>query len=233
MIEYDMKRNGSGYYDETPVKSGVLTGPQPGEIWETSQGKEALVLKNQGNFCVTLGLNDNQHQDTIEVVSRTVKHTNPAMLGYMFNNNFAQYVKNVPEETFLFIMEAVGERLGVTIKVSRAEDDSPAALEENKRLKSHIENLEVALEAYDGQRKALEEKCGELQTANGDLYHELDMAIRDRDAFKAELKACMAELKECQMNAGHADVVATVKADMYETLYKDLLKSCLARGEAK
>lgn len=201
MMEYDMKRNGSGYYDETPVKTGLFNGPQPGEIWESSYHKEFLILKNHGGYCTTLALNDNPHEETVEVVSRTVRYTNPGMVGYSFCNQFVQFIKTIPEEEYMAIMEAVGDRLGVTIKVNRAADNGHGAPD------------------YEGLCK--------------DLKHQLEEASREIDCVVKERNAIREELLECQQKASHADVVAAVKADMYETLYKDLLQKCLARGEAK
>lgn len=194
MMEYDMKRNGSEYYDETPVKTGLFSGPQPGEIWESTFGKEFLILKNHGPYCTTLALNDNQHPDTIAVASRTVKHTNPGMLGYSFNDNLVQYIKNVPEDNFLSIMEAVGDRLGVTIKVNRAEDD----------------NLVHKLEAM----------CKDLQHSLEEANREIDCIARERDALREEQhERCM---KEGQ--AGIAAVVkAEMFENLYKDLLQKCL----------
>lgn len=201
MIENDIKRNASGYYDETPVKSGVFNGPQAGEIWETTMGKEYLILKNHGGYCNTLLLRDHTtHTDNIEVVSREVRYVNPVMIGYLANREISQFVKAVPEEKYMEVMEAIGERLGVTIKVSKAEDDNM------------IHPLEV-------QCKGLQHQLEEANT-------EIECLVKERIAIREELR-------ECQKNAIHADVAAAVKAEMYENLYKDLLKECLARGEAK
>lgn len=214
MMEDDMKRNGSGYYDETPVKSGVLTGPQPGEIWESSQGKEALVLKNHGAYCTTLFVRNEAHSDTIEIISRDVRHVNPSMLGYIFNRDLAIYIKTIPQEQYLDIMQAVGERLGVTIKVSRDNNT-----EGSDKRDEYIKHLERAVLGFEGQA---EDAKRDLEEAN----RVIDCLARERDAIRAELR-------EFQKNTGHDDVVSAVKAEMFENLYKELLQKCLARGEAK
>lgn len=209
MMEYDMMRNGSGYYDETPVKTGLFGNtPQPGEIWESSQGKETLVLKNHGAFCTTLFVRNEAHSDTMEVISREVRHVNPAMLGYIFNRDLAIYIKTIPQETFLDIMQAVGERLGVTIKVSREEEADEVPNDyiiENGNLAAELEGIKIRYAALDKEHNNLQQKYDEV---------------------------CK-ELQVCQLNEGHISVVDAVKAEMYESLYKELLQKCLARGEAK
>lgn len=154
MLENDIKRNGSGYYDETPIKAGIFTsGPQAGEIWETTEGKEMLVLKNQGNYCNTLCLQTaNTHPDQIEIISREKRFANPGKVGYIVNRGFAQYVKSLPKAQYLGIMQAVGDKLGVSIKVSKAEtnkqDANSAGID---KLKAEMEDLE---------KKLLAEKSG-------------------------------------------------------------------------
>lgn len=161
MIDNDIKRNGSGYYDETPVKSGVFAGPQPGEIWETTMGKEFLIIKNQGGYCNTLALRDSTaHADNIEVVSREARYVNPVMIGYLANREMVQFVKAVPEEKYMEIMEAIGERLGVTIKVGKAEADSlpiqTAQAEEMEAMLAYLEDLKAQRKTLEAERKLWE-----------------------------------------------------------------------------
>lgn len=194
MLEYDMKRNGSGYYDETAVKTGLFTsGPQAGEIWETTEGKEYLILKNQGGFCNTLALRDNTtHSDNMEVISREKRWVNPGMVGYIINRGFAQYIKTLPEEKFLDIMQAVGDRLGVTIRVSQAEADTLKA--DNKDLgemyhlacatikeeQAENDKLRQALEQATQTRTAAEEKAA--------LNEGMFWALMDRIFARGEAK---------------------------------------------
>lgn len=198
MMEDDMKRNGSGYFDETPVKTGLFGNtPQPGEIWETNQGKEVLVLKNHGAYCSTLFLRPESRADTMEIISREVRHVNPAMLGYIFNRDMGGLIKTIPQEKYLDIMQAVGDRLGVTIKVSRAEE--------------------------------ADEVPNDYITENVCLEAELEGTKKRCATIEAECKDLHQQLKE----AKQAEVLSTARANVVESLYKDLLKSCLARGEAK
>lgn len=224
MMEDDMKRNGSGYYDETPIKTGLFSsGPQPGEIWETKLGKEYLILKNHGAFCNVLALHDTaNYTDPVEVVSRSIKYTNPALMCYCFNTAWplAGYIKTIPEEQYLDIMQAVGERLGVTIRVSaesKIEDkvdrkDFDKAVkdfcEEERNSRRIIENLQAERDEACAAREYLISRCDGLE-------RELNMKIDDN--------LLMRDTRER----------AEEKAAMWEKMYNALLDRLFARGEAK
>lgn len=193
MLENDMKRNGSGYYDETPIKTGLFTsGPQAGEIWETTEGKEMLVLKNQGGYCNTLYLQTAKaHSDQIEIISREKRWTNPAMVGYIINRGFAQYVKTLPEAQYLDIMQAVGDKLGVCIKVSKAETDSQDTdSAEIAALKAEMQDLEKMYHLACATVK-------EEQERNNGLSQALEKA--EKDKATAEGKAALNEKMLCAL----------------------------------
>lgn len=188
MLEYDVRRNGSGYYDETPIKAGVFANtPQAGEIWETNEGKEMLVLKNQGGYCNTLSLQAaNSRADQIEITSREKRWTNPGMVGYIANRGFAQYIKSLPEEQYLDIMQAVGDKLGVCIKVGKAAAE-PEAVEnsaETDALKAEIKDLEEMYHLACATVKEEQERSEGLRQA-------LEKAEKDKTA--AEEKAALNE----------------------------------------
>ena len=125
MADFSMKRNGSGYYDETPYKA-LMGMAKPGEIWLTSQGKEYLVLKNHGQMSTVLALMDtSRDSDNVPVISRQMKYTNPAMVQYMFNANFGEYVKSIPDSDLQHILDAVAKKLGFTNERSQDKPKSP------------------------------------------------------------------------------------------------------------
>ena len=219
MMEDDMKRNGSGYYDETPVKTGLFSNtPQAGEIWESTMGKEFLILKNHGGFCTTLALNDNPHEKTIEVVSRTVRYTNPSMVGYSFNNCLSAFIKTVPDEKYLDIMQAVGERLGVTIKVSKADDADEVP---NDYITENI-NLAAELEGFKHRCKALETELKDNKDAQ---LVSCEMIKQERESKEIAQDAAERMRAACRE--------AEEKASLYEKMYNALLDRLFARGEAK
>lgn len=127
MADYEMKRNGSGYYDETAYLA-MKNLAKPGEIWETSDGKkEVLILNNHGTFCNCLTLTDRSlDPNCIEVYDgRNAKYTNPAMVQYLFNSFLGTYVKKVPAQEYSEIMEAVAVALDIhepePVKMTKAQ----------------------------------------------------------------------------------------------------------------
>lgn len=217
MMEDDMKRNGIGYYDETPVKTCLFSnGPQDGEIWESTLGKEFLALKNHGGYCNTLLLRDHtSHADNIEVISREVRYVNPVMIGYLANRDLSCYIKTIPQEKYLEIMEAVGERMGVTIKVSRAEE---------KDLTTQADR-----EAYDDAIKSLEAQRDELLA---ELKDRKEKQIMSCEMIKNERESKeIAQAAADGMRAAYQ--LAEEKATLYEKMYTALLDRIFARGEAK
>ncbi len=83
MNERELKRNNEGYYDPTAYEAlkGIA---KEGEIW-TYRDKEMLIIKNHGNFCNALVLiNARTSAGEIEVISKTMKYTNPAMVQYVY-----------------------------------------------------------------------------------------------------------------------------------------------------
>lgn len=200
MMEDDIKRNGSGYYDETPVKAGLFNGPQAGEIWETKMGKEYLILKNHGAFCTVLALQDNENFDAVPVLSRNIKYTSPAMVSYCFNMAWGGdgFIKAMPDDQYLDIMQAVGERLGVTIKVSGVVDaNQPLQAEWERERQDMIvrqDKLQAKCKALEAQRDELlddlEAEHNRLKAAEekAALYEKMYTALLDRIFARGEAK---------------------------------------------
>lgn len=129
----DMKRNASGYYDETPYKA--LTGMyNPGEIWtHTNSGNEVLILKDHDGFCTVLRLVDEEGKaGCISIVSRALKYTHPGMVQYVFNTQLGMMVKKLPDEEFKAVQEAVARALGLplTKKAECAVQETTKVLQE-------------------------------------------------------------------------------------------------------
>lgn len=264
MIENDMKRNGSGYIDETPVKSGVLTGPQAGEIWGSDMGKEFLILKNHGTFCTVLHLKDARRDGMeMEIQSRCIMYTNPAMVQYMFRSNLAQFIKNVAEEQYFAIMQAVSERLGVTIRVSGSNGHNLEELTTagNEDLLGECARLECRLEESYKERKVLanhleaaKEELYQVKEASEKTFVEMTDKIKaleaERDLLKDDLhdseemyhlacktcneeKAAKESAEATARNIHNAYKQAEEKAATWEKMHNALLDRLFARGEAK
>lgn len=178
MENTSMKYNGSGYYDETPYKAYQnMNTVKPGEIWETSLGKEYLILKNHGNFCTVLCLCDtNRNNECIEIVSRSIRYTNPAMVQYVFNTAFNEFIKAIHDDQYLDIMGMVAAALEVKI------------------------NVTAVSYSNEGEFKALEAKCRELNDQRTSMkdsmeQYEIDMALMAEECNSLRTKlACFKEL---------------------------------------
>lgn len=122
MADFGLKRNGSGYYDETAYKA-FMGMAKAGDIWTANDGREeVLILKNQGTLCNCLTLTDkSMDKQCIEIVSAGTMYTNPSMVKYLFNSRLGTFVQRLPADEFAKVMEAVEDALGFGMRDRRKE----------------------------------------------------------------------------------------------------------------
>lgn len=160
MSDFGLKRNGSGYYDETAYKG--LTMKRPGEIW-TSYNGDVLIIAAHDRHCTTLKLKEkgDLFTDGLLTVDGD-KCTDPAMLGYTFNDTITSYVKRLPDDEFDEIIEAINLALAIDIPIHRteekpaeikvidrkAEDEAKEWLEMLKMANNENHQLRGQLQAY-------------------------------------------------------------------------------------
>lgn len=117
MADIDLKKNGEKYNDPTPYKAfGTIN---EGEIY-TKGDKELLIVRSHERFCNVLTLLDESYadDDCIEVRSRSLKYTNPAMLSYLFKTTITgEFVKKLPDSEFQKVIQAVGNAMNITKEV--------------------------------------------------------------------------------------------------------------------
>lgn len=204
MVDFGIKRNGSGYYDETPYKA-VMGMPKAGEVWSTTHDKLFLILKNHGKYCTTLALNEtNRDNECLAVTVEYPLYTNPAMLGYTFNSFFCEFIKRIPDEEYMVIMDEVSARLGVTIKRTIiAEKD---------------ETTQADREAWQDAMKQLENECEQLKEERNKIA-EVERATR------AEMMVYK-ERAESIVPVPAPDPAAA----MYKQMYYELLDRIITRG---
>lgn len=113
MADYELIRNGSGYYDETAYKA-FMGMAKAGDIWTANDGKErVLILKNQGEFCNALTLLDTcKHSQMMEITSAGTHYTDPGMVKYLFHSRLGAFVQRLPADEFKKVREAVEDALG-------------------------------------------------------------------------------------------------------------------------
>lgn len=114
MIEYCPTRNAEGYIDPTPY-AAMIRAPKPGEIWSYKDAFEVLILRNQGTFCNVLALvESSKDTQSIQVMSKSMRFTNPAMVRYCFNTELGYCIKKIPDVDFDAILGAVCDAMGFT-----------------------------------------------------------------------------------------------------------------------
>lgn len=196
MTDVSIKRNASGYYDETPYKA-VFKGAQPGEIWKTSLGKEYLIVAvHNSNMYTVLGLYDQYKPDSMEITSRQLMYTNPAMVQYLFGSNLSDFVKALSEEEFDKIIEAVSDALCITVKVNKVEVEGSMA------------ELSALKQTVDKQKEEMQYLRAQLnQSAD-----ELTLTKHERDYFKEQTATLMA-----------AEAANNDMGGMYQKMYYEVL----------
>lgn len=107
MIDNELARNGSGYYDETAYKA-YMSMAKPGEIWTGSNEEEYLIIQQQSGFANVLRLVDNDHPANICIAGR---YTNPAMLHYLSQSRLGRYVGSISRADYTAVIKEMRKRL--------------------------------------------------------------------------------------------------------------------------
>lgn len=204
MVDNELARNGSGYYDETAYK-GMTAGPKPGEIWKRDDDRLFLILARKDSTCSALALTDKKGDNSITVMAMVPMYTSPIMVSYVFSSRMIQYIKKVPDKEMLSIRRAVGAALGLTVTT----------------------NLPDSEKCQDEERKRLEEKCACLAAENADLKQGYIDLHRKND----ELRSDIAENQmKCQAYEEQLPELKErlCKAEIYREMYRELLDKIIA-----
>ncbi len=125
MADKELYRNGEGYAD--PTAGEALDGlAKTGEVWAYGlMDKQALIIKNHGNFCTALTLAEYPYNsESVEVQTREgVRFTNPAMVRYIWTDKLRYFVSRLPDAEWDEMRERIAQVLDVIIP-SRMEADS-------------------------------------------------------------------------------------------------------------
>ena len=174
MDNRDLKRNASGYYDETLYKA-MTTGPKPGEIWtHNTSGAYMLVVANVGGVCVTLRINDNARDErSLPVTARTEMWANPQFIGYCFNSMLGQFVKMANKDEFEAVKSGIAEVLDLV------EEESAEEEEEEEVGFDGTEDIRAELEDAKKAREAVEKKLL-ISQENAKLYRKMYDELLDK-----------------------------------------------------
>ena len=155
MMDMELKKNASGYYDETAYKA-MTTGPKPGEIWtHNTSGAYMLVVANVGGVCVTLRINDNSRDErSLPLMVRVGMWVNPQFLGYCFSTMLGQFVKLADKDEFEAIKDGIALALDlVAEEPTEEEGEAEVGIESNEDVQTEL--MVMRSEVESAQRKAL------------------------------------------------------------------------------
>lgn len=122
MVDRELSRNASGYYDETAYKAireVMSMESKVGEIWTMAlntkdQVRQFLVLADHGNFVTGLPLYDIEREEhDISVLSRIRMYSNSAMISYSFADRLIEFVKRISDDELNSILRNIAESLGI------------------------------------------------------------------------------------------------------------------------
>ena len=201
-------RNSSGYLDQTAYLGLSGQNARPGEIWASrrNEDEEFLIIKNHGDFCTTLKLNDESKFNCMKINSRAAKYTNPAMLGYAFNNSLGEYIKKLPDIEFAAVLKAIEKALSLTVVEVFADQDTAAKNDEEvEKFASECVALRMELEDITKAYHASVEKLNNCTNTVLALENQLSAEQKDAEKFKFNF-------------------------EMLREMYSELLEKFLARG---
>lgn len=143
MADYGLHRNSEGYADPTAAEA-IKGMTRPGEIYKYN-GREVLIVQNQGGYSNILTLSDTPGKDNpIEVAGR---YTTPGKLNYAFNSRLGALVERITVAEFEVIVDEIKTSLKFSICADpiksyeqMVQNDRIRLLEsENKGLKKKFE----------------------------------------------------------------------------------------------
>ena len=110
-----LKRNASGYKDETAYK-GIMQAPKPGEVWRHTNNnglkKDILVIKNHGIFCTAIALVEAETEGSFAIlIDGTFKYSDPRMIQYCYNSNFGKFHCALDKDDFACIVEQIKDAI--------------------------------------------------------------------------------------------------------------------------
>lgn len=128
MTDYvNMKRNASGYYDETAYK-GMMGIAKPGEVWEcvgnSGYASDYLIVKNHEKVCTALKLTNNDNEHSIEMFGM---YADPRMVQYIFNDTLSQRKGELADTEFQDVLYSIAFAVGVGEPIERNEEEPPEA----------------------------------------------------------------------------------------------------------
>lgn len=196
----DLKRNGSGYYDPTAYEAIINVEKENGrmkrgEIWEVEyQGtyKNAVVISAQERFCNVLMLNDEMKtEQDVQVRSRSILYTHPAMLSYKFNDGFAQFIRTMEDDEFESLLDCITEKLGIQNDCRNCNMESAQV----NVLREKLQQAERRADALQEENEQLRRQTTEAKTYTVEAPNIIVLTTQ-RDMYKQQYEELLERLIE-------------------------------------
>ena len=202
MIDYSLKKNGSGYADPTAYEAirAVEKEKSEDKMMEFYKGdiveielkngslKEAIVLQVHEKYSNILAITDDARMP-YKVTCRGEKYVDPGMVQYVFHDRVVNFVQSMKDSEYEAIMDAVIDALG----------HAPKQLPEES----------AATEAEQGNGQELEQKPQPQPSVR---------FVRDGDVMVTETEYLKKKLVQAQ-----------VERNVYKELYEKLIGSMMAK----
>ena len=184
MMDKELKRNGSGYYDPTASEAmnnyinESLT-MKSGEVWEIkmNNGKyqDVLILAVNGSVATCLNLLERYESNLIEVICQGVRYVDTRKLQFTFQDQAVNFIRALSDDEFDKVMNSVAMKLGIDTKTV-------------------IQKVEVPVEVKEAPKKAAIEMTADTIRFNKVDSEELIMAQAERDIFKDLYEKLLADV---------------------------------------
>lgn len=126
MIDKDISRNASGYFDETAYKAikNIKKGAGKMDIYNgdiltveyNGIEKFFVVIAVKETFFVGLQLNPNNNSfRQVKVICQGEKYCDPAMLAYVYSNKVTGLIRSMTAAEFEDILGKVGDAIGIPV----------------------------------------------------------------------------------------------------------------------
>lgn len=201
-MKNDLRKNGSGYYDETAFKAIKNTMKNQkrggstmnkGEFYardivtvDCANGQQDfLLLKCHEDYATALMLREKPYKEnSVKVVSKSVMYADAGRVAYVYYDKISGYVKTIKELEFTGIQKMIITAMGLEIACEEAPVPMPIAAAEEAVIP--LELLETCKEVKDchkmlSEMVSMEVNVKELKTKNirleaeRDVYRELFM----------------------------------------------------------
>lgn len=158
-------KNAEQYCDPTAGQVQMNYDIQPGEVYQTTNGKVALIVKRHNNslFSVLL-LTDKQNETQVKVGGKAM-YTNPEMLCWQYRSGIESYIDSIDEKDMLAILKRLAEIWGIEQPAAKKEKE-PKDDENLKRLtkvRAESEKLKAQLEVVTNMYNTLLGKILEVR----------------------------------------------------------------------